>query len=145
MKKKLTAKQKFGKPRVFAISTTPYRQDCVVVVNGKIEDAIKFLKKQKTSNGSLVVKAIEDSLEDMTEAIPKKDNGVLFTELPFGYLMMFNHGESWIKTTALVAHESLHLTHYVLRRAGLNLTESSEEAYTYLLQDIMEQILKEIY
>lgn len=142
---KKTAKQKWGKPLIFAISVNPYKQDCVVVVNGTIQDAIKFLKKQKTKNGEITAKFIEENLEEMTKSIPEQGAGVLFTELPKGYLMMFNHEESWIKTTTLVAHESLHLVHYVLQRAGLILSQSSEEAYTYLLADIMEQILSEIY
>lgn len=59
--------------------------------------------------------------------------------------MMFNHDDSWIRTTGMVVHESFHFIDYVLKRAGIRLSEDSDEAYTYLLEDIVTQILKEIY
>lgn len=136
---------KFGKTLVFAVEATPYKQECVVVVNGKIEDAIKFLKKQTTENAKVMAKALQDNLEEMSESVPKKGAGVLFHGLPVGYLMMFNHDDGWIKTVGMVAHESFHFVDYVLKRAGIKLSEDSDEAYTYLLEDVMIQILKEIY
>jgi hypothetical protein len=44
---------------------------------------------------------------------------------------------------SIIAHECLHAVHYILMKKGLWLTDSSEEAYAYLLQFIMKNILKE--
>lgn len=143
--KKKTAKEKWGKPMVFVVEAVPYKQECVVVVNGKIEDAIKFLKKQTTENAKVMTKALEENIEEMTESVPKKGAGVLFHGLPVGYLMMFNHDDSWIRTVGMVTHESFHFVDYVLKRAGIKLSEDSDEAYTYLLEHVVTDILKELY
>jgi|SRR5690606_13935475 len=39
-----------------------------------------------------------------------------------------------------IAHEALHATYRILRSRGLHLTYESEEAFTYLLGHIVEQI-----
>jgi hypothetical protein len=40
----------------------------------------------------------------------------------------------------IVAHEALHATAFILRFVGIRFTKSSEEAYAYLLQYIIENI-----
>lgn len=47
-------------------------------------------------------------------------------------------------TPDIVAHECLHLTHWLLKEKGLRLTDDSEEAYTYLLQWFVKEIYREI-
>ena len=136
--------KKVGKKLVFAFGVTPYNQDCVVVINGHIDDAILFLKKQKTENANKIIEHIKENYEDY-KIQPKKGGGHLWTGLPVGYIMMLTYCNGWIETVGLVAHESLHLTHYILNRAGLTLTPESEEAYTYLQAQIIRDILKEIY
>lgn len=39
-----------------------------------------------------------------------------------------------------IAHEALHATAYIMRYVGIRFTKSSEEAYAYLLQYIIENI-----
>lgn len=43
------------------------------------------------------------------------------------------------ETRGIVNHELFHATSSILRRAGVTLTESSEEAYAYLFQEITSQ------
>lgn len=40
----------------------------------------------------------------------------------------------------IIAHEALHATAYILRYVGIRFTKTSEEAYAYLLQYIIENI-----
>lgn len=136
--------KKIGKKIIFTFEVLPYNQDCIVIVNGHIDDAIIFLKKQKNENANKVISHIEENYEDYKNP-PEKGHGCLWNELPKGYIMMLSHCDSWIDTVALVAHESLHLTHYILNRAGLTLKPESEEAFTYLQAQIIKDILKEIY
>jgi len=42
----------------------------------------------------------------------------------------------------ILSHEVLHATIYILHRAGFRLTKHSEEAFTYLQEYIVTQILK---
>ena len=140
-----TVKQKWGKPMAFVIEANPYKQECVVVVNGKLEDAVKLLRKQNTENARVMAETIEKNIEKMREGQPKKGGGVMFHGLPVGYLMMFNHDNGWIDTAGMVVHESFHFVDYVLKRAGIKLSEDSDEAYTYLLEDVTKQILRHLY
>lgn len=39
----------------------------------------------------------------------------------------------------MIAHEALHATNYILEYIGMELTEQSEESYTYLLQWIVNE------
>lgn len=145
MKKK---NKKFGKKIAFVEDIDPYSQTCIIILNGTFNEAIKiFHKNQKNKNSLETLEHIKKHTEEYPPDFqPKRGCGTLFTELPHGYVLMFNHDEmSWISTVCLVAHEVLHLVHYVLRRAGIELTKESEEAYTYLQADIMEKILKKIY
>lgn len=144
MKKKKQV-DKVGKKQVFFITLEPYKQECIVVVNGQFEDALKMYKKH-TNNERVValLKEVEENHEDYHEELPKHQ-ARLYTELPLGYVMMINHQDSWVQTTGFVVHEALHLTHYVLRRAGIELTEESEEAYTYLQEKIVSDILNKIF
>lgn len=43
-----------------------------------------------------------------------------------------------------LVHECLHATIYILARAGFKMTRSSEEAYTYLQEYIITEILKQM-
>ena len=44
----------------------------------------------------------------------------------------------------ILVHEVLHATIYILHRAGFRLTRHSEEAFTYLQEYIVTQILKKV-
>ena len=140
-------KDKWGKKQVFAIDVVPYRQDCIVVLNGQFSDAIKIFQKNKKAKGSqLNLKHIEENKEDYAEMyIPNSGAGALYTELPKGYVMMVSHENSWIETVGTISHECLHLAQYVLRRAGITETKESEEAYTYLHSNILKQVLEKLY
>lgn len=50
----------------------------------------------------------------------------------------------WLKPSADVptmAHEALHATWYLLKDKGLRLSEDSEEAYTYMLEWLLREIM----
>lgn len=43
---------------------------------------------------------------------------------------------------SLIAHECLHATCYILDYVGIKLTEESEEAYTYLVGYLIDEVYK---
>jgi hypothetical protein len=145
--KKKCKKNKFGKKIVFVLELEPYNQNCIVICNGTFNDAIKIFKKNKINSNALAsLKEIESKKDDYPADFKvKKDNGTLFTKLPAGYVMMFNHQDGWISTVGTVAHEVIHLSHYVLQKAGLMLSSDSEEAFTYFSENVLEKILRKIY
>jgi len=138
-------KSKIGKKIVFILNVEPYSQDCIVVCNGQFSDVIKELKKHKTKNSLETQKHISENKDIYKDDFKKDGSGFLYTEFPKGYAMLISHTDSWIKTVGLVTHECLHLTHYVLQRAGITLTKESEESFTYLQEKLVETILHEIY
>ena len=113
------------------------------MVNGEFKDAFDVFKKFKNKNAKENTDFVLKNKDDYFK--PYTGLGCLYTELPNGYVMCIKHLDSWISTVGLVAHESLHLTHYILRRAGIELTKESEEAFTYLQEDIIKKILNKIY
>lgn len=143
----MSKNKKVGKKLVFILSIDPYEQNVCVVVNGQFKDAYEEIKKHKTYLAKKIVKFVEENQKEylIDDYDQKSENAYLYTELPAGYVMIIKHCDSWIKTVGLVVHESLHLTHYILRRAGIELTKESEEAFTYLQGNIVERILDKIY
>lgn len=135
---------------IFILDIEPYRQQCIVVCNGQFDDAYQYIKKHKNKNAKQITAYIEEQIKkDKTffdEPI-EINNGQarLYTGLPKSYIMLISHQDNWRQTVSSVVHEAQHLAVYVLRKAGLKLCEESEEAYTYLQQEIVEKILYEIY
>lgn len=141
-------RKKIGKKKVFLMDVDPYDQQCVVILNGKFGDFIEYMNtlKGKSHNYKETFKHIEENKNDYDlEHKPKKGCAFLYTKLPHGYVMMINHEDSWIETVSNVAHETTHLVHYVLDRAGFTLSRDSEEAFTYLLGNLIKKILIQIY
>lgn len=146
MKKKLTSKQLWGKKQIFLIQAEPYLQEIIVVVNGQARDVIPFLKKFKTPRADDIVKHMENDKDYMEHEHKLHDGSAeTWTELPHGYLLTCSHQKDWRDTVCVISHECLHLTHYILRNAGVVLSKESEEAYTYLQAHLLRQILDKIY
>ena len=45
---------------------------------------------------------------------------------------------------SVLQHEILHAVFYILKQSGIKLSNKSEEAYTYLLENITQKVLKKI-
>ncbi len=142
MKKKQKEKNIFRK-QIFMLEADPYRQQCLIVVNGTFEDIEKEFNKHKGGAVDANLKYIEENRKELKDI--KITNGVLFQTFPVGFAMILNVTDNWIETCGIVAHECLHLTNYIHRRTGMPLTEESEEAYTYLQQKCITKILRKIY
>lgn len=148
MKKKKISK--FGKKQVFLISADPYRQDICVVINGQFSDAEKLLTKFKSKASEENLKHIKEEREKDKESYNYfheigAGKAQCYTELPYGYVIVVSHTDSWIETIDPVIHECLHITSHILRRAGIQLTSETEEAYTYLQAKMVKDIMYKLY
>lgn len=141
---KKTNKELWGKKQVFILTAIPYDQDIVVAINADMHDVRKFLKDLKELAADKNVEYIDKELKDYMK-LEGNTQGRMFSHFPFGFAVLLKHKESWVETAGLVSHECLHLTHYILKRAGLTLSEESEEAYTYLQEYLLKEILKKMY
>lgn len=131
------------KKKLFAITADPYNQDCIVGINCEFSDIEKHIKKYNTAGAKAIIKHIDENRKGYDD----KDIGLgcLYKEFPKGFAMIINVQDTWIDTTKIVVHECFHLTSYIMRRVGMPLTEESEEAYTYLQEELVRKILVEIY
>lgn len=57
-----------------------------------------------------------------------------------GVLLMFEHSPS----VHTVAHEVFHAVSFVMRRVGIPFTSSTEEAWAYAMDRLVEQIVEEL-
>lgn len=131
----------------FILNIKPYSQSCIIICNGTFLDAEKLLYKNiKNINAKENIEFIKKNRDKYpSDYTPENGEARLFVGLPHGYIMMFHKEDSYVKTTGAIVHESLHLTHYVLNRAGIKLTTESEEAFTYLTEYIVEEIISKIW
>jgi len=140
---------KVGKKIIFNLEVHPYSQQCIVCCNGQMKDVVSYMKRLKNLSGGGLksLEQIEDPKQkDFYFEHIKNNCGRLFVDLPTGYIMIVNHHMSnWLDTAATVSHEANHLSQYILRNAGIQLSLETEEAYTYLQAQILKDILSKIY
>lgn len=149
-KKKVKQKTKknkivYGKKIVFMLDIEPYKQQCVVVLNGQFSDATKYIKKHGDKK---YIETFMDFIKDHGGHYKddyETGSGKLYHKLPTGYVMLLSHCNSWRTTVGVVTHESLHLTKSIMDKVGMVMCEHSEEAYTYLQENIVRKILDKIY
>jgi hypothetical protein len=87
----------------------------------------------KDINKGLKQIGFDDLEDDVVEGTVIED--------PTGIIHVFIEPKANIN---VICHEAFHVTKNVLDTAGLTLTESSEEAYAYLIGWVAEKIQKEI-
>lgn len=149
MKTNNTSKKKIEdiktKKKIFYIEASPYDCGVLVVVNGTFKDAYNKLKRSKSPNAIKNVKYIDSHKDAYFEQRAISVTGSVYTELPFGFVMVLKVQNCWLDTVSVASHECLHLTHYILERAGIELVRESEEAYTYLQADLLRKVLDKIY
>lgn len=122
----------------------------IIVIEDTVEDAKILQTHEQISSKAIKETPIEESFDTLSAVAVVETDAV---EIGVIYLMDSIYEMTAIDDTAekveldiaqlwrlsgLVAHESLHLTHHILNTCGCKLTNSSEEAYTYLLQYITE-------
>ena len=72
------------------------------------------------------------------------NDGMTFTPQS-GYIVVWlERKPQTLIQTAILTHELLHVTISILNRVGVSVSDSSEEAYTYLIQYLTEEFYKHI-
>lgn len=123
----------------FIVGNQTYRQDVLVCFNMSPEECVKVLKR---IHSKLTQKDIDYILGD------KGTTATLGTMYPLevGYLVRLKWRKESFRANVLTAmHELLHVTHYILRNVRIPLEENTEEAYTYLMEDLFRQLLHKLY
>jgi hypothetical protein len=119
----------------FVVKCHPYAHDILFSLNGKWNDTrTKLVQANMTKDDIATFKAEFDDY-----AIDSKR----------GRCWQLSNGQQVIrmavpmnaKTIALLSHEVLHAVSFILRRVGIEHTSDTEEAYTYLHQYVMSEVL----
>lgn len=130
------------KKRHFVITAQPYKQDILVCINLTKHEAFKVYKRLNKN-------ATKQDEEYVTgESNKDTDSGITGTMYPMscGYLITLkSYKDSFRKNILNALHEITHAVHYILRHIRIPLEENTEEAYTYLLEDLYSQYLFKLY
>lgn len=123
-----------SKDIVFSVDIDVYRQDLIFVYGGTEKSQKRRVKKIIDKR---YYKHLDALYHTMME-IPSY-RGLYSSAPPLKIITIKNQDSFWDFQNILV-HETLHAAFDILRGVGVEPSEQSEEAYTYLQQHIFEQI-----
>ena len=132
---------KLDKKRHFKITSEMFHQDVLVCFNMTPKEAWKVYKKKNYL-------ATEDDKKFLLGDIEHKEISTLGTMYPMslGYIVILKwYKNSFRKNLCCAIHELTHVSHYILRNVRIPLKEETEEAYTYLIEDLMRQFVFKLY
>ena len=108
--------------RVMHIKLMPWRWAGAVLVGGSPADFKAYAKKY-----------IDADIENGPNSV-----GHAYVEYGKPFLLWIES----LKDVSCLAHEAFHVTAGVLEGRGVKFNAGSEEAYTYTMQDIIDQVLR---
>lgn len=129
------------KKRHFIICSEIYNQDILVCFNSSPLEAFKIYRK-------LNKETTEDDKKLVAEDKEHNSVSTVGTMYPMsrGYIVIIKwYKKSFRQNIVCAIHELTHVSHYILRNIRIPLTQDSEEAYTYLIEDLMKQFLFKLY
>ena len=110
----------------FTIRNLSYRATLEVLMDCDLSELVKLVKKRKIINTG--------------ELSNDSDGYAITTTSQYGIIWIRNF--SYIPTSiATMVHEIEHYRNNILRSAGIELSEETEEAYTYIGTEIIEKVL----
>lgn len=116
----------------FIVEVGLYKADVMVVV-GDIEGAIEWLEDKNVSERD--IEAIKNHSNDQGNVLLLSNNAI--------YLHVRDREKTNFWTSVLV-HEVFHAASFLLKSKGIELDESSEEAYAYLIEFIYYKIVEQL-
>ncbi|RKT01091.1 hypothetical protein [Chryseobacterium defluvii] len=115
----------------FEINVSVYKTDILVIIGGSSKERKKILTKYYSK--SEIENLFENTVFHEATTIQHTSGSIilLFNEKP-------NQNNFWL---SILAHETFHVSSFIMRRVNIPLSQDSEEAYAYLQQMIFEEIL----
>lgn len=128
-------------PRFFVIDIPVYETELIVLSRGETPDMRKYLE-------SILAEKYIDRIPSLFEVLEEKecdlqyDACFLHNEALNLMILTSEIGEEPTDLIPIISHEALHATIRILDTRGIQMSNDSEEAYTYLQQYIIKEILK---
>lgn len=114
----------------------PYGEEVIVILSDDANKVKKYIRKN-------IPEEYNNSWEatiDNTYHPNQNKQGACFVSTDDNiHWICFQKKLKSLYDISILAHEALHITHRILSRRGLLLTPDTEEAYTYLQQDIIKR------
>lgn len=114
--------------KTIVISVDIYNRDIVVHI-GELKSLRKYIKKFLSKK---VIAEVCEHLDQCSlgKTIEIENSGIIV------YLPQYTDSA---KDRAILTHELFHATYMILKKAGIDCTDVSDEAYAYLLQFLVEK------
>lgn len=116
----------------FIVEVDLYKVDVLVVV-GDIGGAIEWLSNKNVTDSD--IESIKSNSNDQGNVLLLSNNAI--------YLHVRDREKTNFWTSVLV-HEVFHAASFLLKSKGIELDESSEEAYAYLIEFIYYKIMEQL-
>lgn len=96
-----------------------------IFIGEKDEDILKYMQSEN----------ITELIDDLSSIVESDEAAFLYQDS--GNIAIYFRD---LHNIGMVTHEAFHATCYIMRYVGVKFTKSSEEAYAYTLQYIVENI-----
>jgi hypothetical protein len=127
------------KKRYFIIGTQTYKQEILVCFNMTNKEALTVLKRKNKDT-------TKEDEEYLLNDKPEHSVEATIYQLSRGYLINMKWRKNSFRYNFCVAlHELTHASHFILRNVRIPLNVETEEAYTYLLEELAKQFLFKLY
>lgn len=117
-----------NKPKIFIFSDEIYNGEVLVSIGATKEELSLWLE------GKFVI-----TEEEMDSVYPEKNTVGRTSLLACGGVAMVIPTNA-SKGSPVLAHEILHIANFIMERAGVRFTPSSEEAFAYLIEFLTRKI-----
>jgi hypothetical protein len=133
--------KKLDKKRHFVIGSEMFKQDILVCFNMTPKETLDVYKRK---NSAATKEDAEYLLADR-EHNEISNIGTMYP-MSLGYVVILKwYKDSFRANLCCAIHEFTHVSHYILRNVRIPLQVETEEAYTYLIEDLMKQFLFKLY
>ena len=133
-------KKEYWHKQSFYMNVDMFSTDIVVFVNksgDEIKNELKRLAPNKYEHFD------ESSLDHWDEGLVTNGMMVPFTG---GFVVFLKlEKDSFRESVSLITHEMTHVTQYLLRNRGIELSTETEEIHAYLVENLVYQTLINIY
>jgi hypothetical protein len=129
------------RPRFFKIEADIFKVDVGVAVNLKQHDLMR--KVRRLCSDEAMLQELREESEGWDSA--KCGEGRM-CKMGGGFIVLLRAEKIGFCTfSALIVHEMVHVTQYLLRDRRIPLVQDTEEIHAYLTEHLVEKALKRVY
>ena len=129
---------KLNNSKTFGIFVPIYEAMVIVSYNTSQDTLIKALKKDEVCDEKDIL-----MFELAKEEYAPTPKGAITIEMGSVFIVDISKHDNIYSLHNAIAHELFHVVHLLLEQKGFKLTDESQEAYSYLIGYLTEEIYRE--